>query len=74
MYASPEFTRRRGNRRMKTQFGKQFADLITEALELQDLEMEVERRRLKVARMQYELEAVIGIGTRVTVPVVRTVQ
>ena len=59
---------------MKTQFGKQFADLITEALELQDLEMEVERRRLKVARLQYELEAVIGIGTRVTVPVVRTVQ
>lgn len=59
---------------MTTTFGKQFAALITETLELQDLEMEVERRRLKVSRMQYELEAVIGIGTRVTVPVSRVVQ
>jgi hypothetical protein len=59
---------------MSTEFGKQFAELIREALELQDLEMEVERRRLKVSRMQYELESVIGIGTRVTVPISRTVQ
>jgi len=59
---------------MSREFGKQFAELVSETLELQNLEMEVERRRLKLSRMQYELESVIGIGTRVTVPVSRTVQ
>lgn len=59
---------------MSTQFGKQFAELVAQTLELNDLEMEVERRRLEVSRMQYELEAVIGIDARVTVPVSRSVQ
>jgi hypothetical protein len=59
---------------MKTPFGKHFAALITEAIELQDLELEVERRRLKVAKMQRELERLGGVRPCVTVPMVRTVQ
>jgi len=59
---------------MSIPFGKRFAELIAQTLELQELEMEVERRRLEVSRMQYELQAVIGIGTRVSVPISRTVQ
>jgi hypothetical protein len=59
---------------MKTPFGKQFGELTKAILELQDLEMEVERRRLKVSRLQYELDQLVGVPRCVTVPMVRTVQ
>lgn len=59
---------------MSTDFGKQFAKLVAETLELQQIEMEAERQRLKVSRMQYELEAFLGVDARVTVPVSRSVQ
>lgn len=53
---------------------KQLGKLVSETLDLKDLEMEVERRRLEVSRMRYELAAVVGIDARWTVPVSRSVQ
>jgi hypothetical protein len=59
---------------VKTPFGKQFGELTKAILELADLEMDVERRRLKVSRLQYELDQLVGVPPCVTVQVSRRVQ
>lgn len=56
-------------------FSKLWGELINETMALQDLEMEVERKRLKVSRMQYELENVLCMGVPAnTFPMPRSLQ
>lgn len=59
---------------MSTSFGKQFAELVAQTLELQELERRVQAKRLEVSRKQSELQTLVGIDARVTVPVSRALQ